>query len=418
MNAPIEDRVRDLLADRTAGVSAPVGWAERVVSAGRRRRTRRRVGVVTGAAFAIALVVLAATVGLPQPWRHIEPVGPRELDGTPVDPGDLPIGPETQHLRAITKSADDPATIVSGDLSWATKSFVWGLLTAGDGVVALIRWDSERLVYRAANGSQKVLLANASTSGFAVSADGERVAWMDLSTESSGQLGTLELAELPSGKVTVSMPVKLEDLPGKASPTVVGFLGDQVVLTYGEARWPSVWDPGTRRISPLPRGKGQDASGELLTLSERAGVALFLGKDGCVRPLSLAGGPALGWRSCGFDPGAPLQVRISPDGRWLGGFRSEGDTVWVRDLRTGRVVWQQRFKQGIDIDGSFSDRRIVTGLRLSELAWESPDTLLVTYGSPRDLDAELGDLLRCTADRPACERVPTPNGERVTRLGE
>jgi hypothetical protein len=111
-------------------------------------------------------------------------------------------------------------------------------------------------------------------------------------------------------------------------------------------------------------------------------------------------------------------VRISPDGRRFAGYQPDGDTVWVRDLRTGRLVWQQRFKQGINLGDSFSDRRIVSGLRLSQLEWESPDALLVTYGSPRDLDGEVADMMRCAAGTPRCERVPTKAGERVTVLGQ
>jgi hypothetical protein len=414
VNTPIEDRVRDLLADRTAEVSPPVDWEERVVSAGRRRRVRRRVGVIGGAVVAVVLVMFAAAVNLPQSIRGVEPVSPTGSTHAPIDPGDLPEGAATAHLHATAREGDDPATVIQGDRTWATKSMVGDLLEADGGIVASLRWDQERLVFRTDDGSEKVLEKASSAYGIAVSADGKRVAWVDLGVQSKTQLGTVRLAVLPAGQVIASMPLTTADLPGRGTPTVMGFLGTKVVLGYEEAGWPSLWDPDTRRIEPLP---AETKRSRLLAVHERSGIMLFMGADGCVWP-SPNNTSSAHWPSsvCGLEPAS--EVRISPDGRWFAGFQPDGDTVWVRDLRTGRLVWQQRFRQGLDLDGSISDRRLVSGLRLSQLAWESPDALLVTYGSPRDLDGEVADMMRCAADRPACERVPTKSGERVTRLGQ
>ncbi|GAB3413696.1 hypothetical protein [Flindersiella endophytica] len=414
MNTPIEDRVRDLLADRTAEVSPPADWEERVVSAGRRRRVRRRAGAIGGVAIAVALVVLASGTSLPQALRGFDPARPSDTGSTRINPDRLPQGAPTERLYATGKF-EGPSTVVAGDTTWTARERVGTLLPAGDGVVVGLRWDEEKLVYHRSDGSEKVLQSPANAVGVAVSADGKRVAWMD-SRDDGDRLGYLRLAELPSGRIIRSTPVAVSALPKQGTPRVAAFFGDRVVLMYESVQSPYAWDPASNRIEPLLGTSYAGKQGQLVA-ARAPDTVLLRDAKGCVHNLRPADPrPVERWKECGLSPEPLTDVRISPDGRWFAGLQPDSGRIWVRELATGQLQWMDDLGPRVSEDRKL--QRTVSELRFSQLAWESSGELLLTYGTPGDLDGEIADLLRCAADRPACERVPTATGDRVTRLAE
>lgn len=414
MSRPIEDRVRDLMADRTAAVTPPTDWEERIVSAGRRRRIRRRIGTAAGAVVAVVVVFMVVSSGLPRALLGIEPVQPPGPGSGPVDPSDLPLGEPTRHLHA-TGTGEAVSTIVFGAKAVRVNGYVGQLAPAEDGFVAA-PLGAGALVYYGAD-SRRQLPSSSYSSGMAVSSDGKLVAWMDGQGENDKKVGDLRLAELPSGRVIRSQPVPFPRPTDPGVPDVAGFFGDRVVLAYrGTQTPPYAWDPQARRIEPLLGPAYKEKTNALLDV--RPDVVLLLDGQGCIRNLRPSQPrPVERWKVCGFGPNL-YEARISPDGRRFAGHPPEGDTVWVRDLATGRLIWQQQLRMGVHFGDSIAQRGIVSGLRLTGLAWESNDRVLVMYGSPRDLDRELGDLLRCEVATAACERVPTTTGDRVSSLGQ
>lgn len=435
MNNQLEERVRDLLADRTGEVVPPAGWEDRVLSAGRRRRIRRRVGSVAGAVAAVILVMSAAGVAFPQLLPDIGPVGTSDKASS-VDPRDLPEGERIDHTYA-TDVGDGSATIVSGKDDWSVEGAVSMRQADGGVVVAESSHGpdgAENLVYRGTDGSTKQLQRGV-VYGYAVSDDGRRVAWTTAASDDGELVGTLRLAELPSGRIIESRPVEKTEPPEQREPKVHSFVGDRVALEYpiGSARSPYVWDPAENTITPLLGDSYAGRQGRLVDLSVPGDAVLLRDTKGCLRNVSLTDPQPERWKLCDPDFGPDsdaIRMRISPDGASVVGYSTDGfpeaAVVWVRDLETGQPLWQRTFTRGIDIPSSISARTILSGLRLAGLQWESPDNLLLTFDSPagqarqQDSGASFGlhELVRCEIRESTCERAPTRTENLVARLAD
>ncbi|GAB3421635.1 hypothetical protein [Flindersiella endophytica] len=413
----LEDGLRDTLNEHAAMILPPTGWELNVLAAGRRRQRRRRAGGMLGAAIAVAAICLAVDFVVPQAvW-----VGQsRSLEDTTakaqVYSGSVPASPLAQKasggpIELTTLSTGAAATVAyaagdgrlpEGDVvvlpdggHWRTGAYVMSLEEAGDGVVAEVSAQVNRLMYRWPGGTRE--LARGNVSGYAVSSDGGLVAWTQ--TSKGGRLpAKLKLAELATGQVLRTVAIEPTTEPKAGVPVVSAFVGNQVALSYDSPPADSApgyaWDYKTGAITSMVGAAKPGTVSKLLDVSPRTDTMLTLDREGCLANVSYKNPGRQRWRDCDKVLAAK---RLSPKGTRFAGV--QGSLLWVRDTETGKLEWS----------------RELSGAEAAALVWETEDQVLVTYDEPGD--KEFGRaLLRCSVATDRCDRPSTVGGLRVTAL--
>lgn len=419
----LEEGLREVLTEHAATVLPPTGWEQTVLAAGRRRQFRRRAGGMLGAALAVAAICLAVNFVVPPAgWMGKSGSAEQTTARARVYGGSVPASPLAEQasgapIELTTLSTGAAATVAyaagdgrlpSGDVVvlrdgdlWKTGAYVTSLEEAGNGVVAELSARANRLMYRWPGGTRE--LAQGNLSGYAVSSDGTLVAWAQTSKD-GGLPAKLQLAELRTGRVLRTVAVERSTKPKAGVPVVSAFVGNQVALSYDAAPSDSppgyAWDPKTGLItSMVSAGEAKSSTlSKLLDVSPHTDTMLAFDREGCLANVSYKNPGYQRWRDCDqVLADWPAAKRLSPKGTQFAGV--QGSQLWVRNTRTGKLVWSR------ELDGA----------EAADLVWETESQVLVTYDVPGD--KEFGRaLLRCSVITSTCDQPATVGGMRVTAL--
>lgn len=266
----------------------------------------------------VGAMIVAAGLGAAILLGNTLDTGTRAAEPSPAAPRRIDLA-GTTGLRPLGWSPDGAVLLAVGDAGpriiepGAPPEVVEGRGAAwwpGDGrTLSLVRGagPAERLVLRAADGSERTVAESDGMSAVAWSADGQTWALVSDAGVSVGLLGG------PSERVSSDRPPWVAVSPA----------GDRVAFARGEV---SAARTGTLLVRDLVRGEqtwigalelGRDdllawsPTGRFLALTARRGseAGLFLVRPGSIEPILLM-------------PGAdPASVRWSPDGLWLAAAR-------------------------------------------------------------------------------------------------
>ena len=347
----LEPGVRDAL-DEMAGEAAPAPTAPpSVLRAARRRLARNAAAVVV----AVSLLTAGSIAGVGIATRsHPRPIGqPNGTTGAattgPSPTPSLPSGgtgtgpmPLMTFLNGVVyRYTESPDGLVAEAIGRIPDSFaVQAPVSTPSGVVVLgARPDRVNDLWLLDEGGPQLIQTN--VDGFAVSGDGQRVAYAKVANDST----TSELVEasLPSGAVLHSTTVD-------TSARAVGYAGDLVVLDTGDgaAAQAAVWPPDTASIKTLTgfgRALASDPSSGVSVLTQGDGACwsiVWLGKT----PSTGNPGPKQG-NGCGISG-----VSIWPGGATVAG------VILTSEARTGtqRLVMQDTgsgLGSTMTLDGAF-----------------------------------------------------------------
>jgi hypothetical protein len=307
----LEDRLRDLFAERAEPIPATIDAAGRAMR--RARRIRRRQVAVTSVAAAAVLVVIVAGLGSLGGWqagedqRSIAPVAPFDVTAEPTDlspPSAAPPVVASAHPHRNDVGVD----LRSGNQLWTADGKRLALTGVGE-VTRIYRvprgWvyggEAQVRFMRPDGGSMGSIGAG---DGWIVSPDGGRIAVV--------VADALHVARLDDSGIAVEATAAI---PAGTAP--VAFAGERVVLAGPSSTGYGLLDPARPAAPAWNRDVlavfGQHRSG-LAGLVRRAGSG-----TPCLAVLRAAPGlPVLHAGGCGphlvRTTGVP---RLSPDGAWL-----------------------------------------------------------------------------------------------------
>jgi len=267
------------------------------------RFSRRKFAAVAAVGFAIPLVTGVTSANADDS---------DQIPTETIDFNELPQGAEltTPWLQDNTIHTPDTDLPVGAGLDVTSlapvgpSQFVAVDDTTGDG-------SANRLVRIENSGTTE--LAKEPVDTFAVSADGNQVAW----TEWTGDSGRVVLADVDTGRV-------LHETGIDSEASTAGFVQNKVVLESGANA--QVWTPG-RGIADVP-----DAQAATATDAQRglASVVTRFAEDPetgaqipCSTVINTVDDNSKQWSSCEFTP-----VSFSPDGRY----------VWAKDTRADEAL--------------------------------------------------------------------------------
>jgi hypothetical protein len=205
------------------------------------------------------------------------------------------------------------------------------VLTEGAWLVATGASYDATLTLYPTGGGDPVELARG-VGSFALSPDGQRLAWAEPTpTERDGDTELIEVA-FPSGQVLHTTTFSGFSFPDVDPPVgfadVVTYVGDNVLLMTGDGAvsTAAVWTPATGEVTIAPgygSGLAGNANGNGVVLSQGdgiCGVIASIGDDGSVSP------PDGGFVSRTLDCSASWAPTFSPDGAVIASAGTQGDT--------------------------------------------------------------------------------------------
>lgn len=411
--------LRDTFAERAAEIELPADWAKRALRSAKLVRRSRVVAPVAAVGVLLAVVVGATgPVGLEQGTADKPSATPTEgADRLPAALERLPTGspPSVPYVVGRTVVlAPDRRVELPGEYRTPGPNSLGG--TRHGLLLVPLSIDTRGTLPLHIGGDGTVTELDAepgSYGGHVISPDGRYAAWTTRAGFYDGP-AFAKITDLRTGDVIASreLPERFATATNDLRvPRIHAFDGNAALVvgsdTDGDVSY-ARWTPADGRLEPQRGPTGLESiwasslSGDTLlaTVADSAGDG-----DHCLVNVSIAAPDRERWRLCDTES-APF---ISPDARLVALRRAgtpDGDhgnvSLEVRDLETGDVV------AGHDIDLPQSSVWVPM--------WESGAALLVVVQDRKDSQLT-PHLLRCpvSADR-SCERVPAPDGQRVTAI--